>query len=312
MTKAAEKRVGRVAVLMGGASAEREISLKSGAAVLSALRAQRIEAHGIDASKDVVEQLVKGHFDRVFIALHGRGGEDGVMQGVLETLGLPYTGSGVLGSALCMDKLMTKRVWQGTGLPTPPFVVLSDSVAPEDLVAQIELPCIVKPTLEGSSIGTTKVEHPDQLRDACELAAGFGGSAIAEHWVEGKEYTVAILGEEPLPMIRLQTPRTFYDFEAKYRATDTQYHCPCGLPADQERVLQELALQAFEVTGASGWGRIDLLVDSGGSPWFIEVNTVPGMTDHSLVPMAAAAAGIDFNALVLRILETAGERRMEA
>jgi D-alanine-D-alanine ligase len=294
---------------MGGRSAEREISLKSGAAVLAALRAQDVDAQGVDVGRAVIAQLDGAGFERAFIALHGRGGEDGVIQGVLETLGIPYTGSGVLGSALCMDKVMTKRVWLGAGLPTPRFALLGRDPDPEAVCERLGLPLIVKPALEGSSIGMSKVDSADGLQEAWRSAACLGGAVMAETWIQGEEYTVAVLGGEALPTIRLETPRSFYDFEAKYAATDTRYLIPCGLGRGQERSLQDLALRAFSVTGASGWGRVDLMRDRQGQAWLIEVNTVPGMTDHSLVPMAAAAAGIDFHELVLRILDTAGGGR---
>ncbi len=293
---------GKVAVLMGGWSAEREISLKSGRAVLAALRAQGIEVQGIDVQRNIIEQLRDDHYNRAFIALHGRVGEDGVIQAALNLLGIPYTGSGVLASSLCMNKLMTKRVWRGTGLPTPDFVVMEAGFDSYTVVDRVGLPLIVKPALEGSSIGMTKVEKVEQLQDGWQNAARYG-EVIAERWINGGEYTVAILGTEALPVIKLDTPREFYDFEAKYSATDTQYHCPCGLPPSEEAALQSLASRAFTVTGASGWGRVDLMMDAMHKPWLIEINTVPGMTDHSLVPMAAAAAGISFEELVVRILE---------
>ncbi len=310
MVTAARKRVrdprdfGRVAVLMGGLAAEREISLRSGAAVVRALRARGVDAHAIDVDVDVVGRLMEGNFSRAFIALHGRGGEDGTMQGLLELLRLPYTGSGVLGSALGMDKLRTKQVWLGAGLPTPPFAVVSDG---SDFVAverELGLPLIVKPACEGSSIGMSKVCDPAQLASAVHRAGERGDVVIAERWIEGEEYTVAILDGVALPAIRLETPHDFYDFEAKYEADDTRYICPCGLSEEEERKLHRLALQAFDSIGARGWGRVDMMRDEEGDWWLLEVNTVPGMTDHSLVPMAAAAAGIDFETLVWRILET--------
>ncbi len=303
MNAARNERFGKVAVLMGGWSAEREISLRSGNAVLTSLQKQGIDAHGIDMGVDVIHQLATGRFDRAFVMVHGRGGEDGVIQGALEILRLPYTGSGVLGASVCMDKLMTKRIWLGAGLPTPGFVELYESTDAEVIENSVGFPCIVKPTLEGSSIGMTKVENPLQLTAAWKLASQHGQPVIAESWITGEEYTIAILGVDALPVIRLQTPRGFYDYEAKYQADDTQYHCPCGLPQDKERDLQTLALQAFAATAASGWGRVDIMVDKHDQSWLIEINTVPGMTDHSLVPMAAAAAGIDFDSLVVRILE---------
>jgi D-alanine-D-alanine ligase len=298
--------LGKVAVLMGGWSAEREISLKSGQAVLSALRAQGIKAEGIDVNRQVIEPLGDSHYDRAFVALHGRGGEDGVIQGVLELLQIPYTGSGVLASALCMNKLMTKQLWRGAGLSTPNYCLLTADFDSEVVIQQLGLPLIVKPVFEGSSIGLTKVEHADQLKDAWQKAARSEGPVLAEQWIEGTEYTVAILRDEALPVIRLETPRAFYDFEAKYHAQDTRYYCPCGLPKPLEQRLRALALKAFRVTGATGWGRVDLISDQAAKPWLIEINTAPGMTDHSLVPMAAAAAGIDFKSLVRRILESSG------
>jgi D-alanine-D-alanine ligase len=297
------RKFGRVAVLMGGDSAEREISLKSGGAVLEALLRSGVDAHGIDAGKDVLQRLEAGGFDRVFIILHGRGGEDGVIQGALERLGLPYTGSGVLGSALGMDKYRTKLIWRALGLPTPESVLLS---ADEDLQAADALgyPLMIKPAREGSSIGMAKVESRDELEQAWRAARDYDPMVLAEQWITGREYTAALLGKQALPLIRLETPRTFYDYEAKYQANTTSYHCPCGLDEASETRLQSLALRAFEAVGAAGWGRVDMMVDRDGEPWLIEVNTVPGMTDHSLVPMAARQAGIDFEQLVVRILAT--------
>lgn len=295
---------GKVAVLMGGWSAEREVSLRSGAEVLKALRAADVDAHGVDVGRDILDVLARERYDRAFIVLHGRGGEDGVIQGALEVLGLPYTGSGVAGSALGMNKLLTKRLWRGAGLPTPDFRVLEQDTDPRAVVDALGLPLIVKPALEGSSIGMTKVSQLEELGQAQETAAGCGGPVFAEHWVRGAEYTVAILDGQALPPIRLETPRSFYDYEAKYQADDTLYHCPCGLPADEEASLQRLALDAFNAVSGEGWGRVDLMRDGQGGAWLIEVNTVPGMTDHSLVPMAARAAGLDFQALVVRILAT--------
>jgi D-alanine-D-alanine ligase len=297
------KRFGRVAVLYGGWSAEREVSLKSGRAVLDALRARGVDAHGIDAGRDVVERLKTGGFERAFIAMHGRGGEDGVIQGALELIGLPYTGSGVLASALGMDKLRTKQLWLGAGLPTPAFRVLESMADAETAARDLALPLMVKPALEGSSIGMSKVRTAADLPAAFDKAAGFG-PVLAERFIEGGEYTVAILGDRALPPIRLETNRDFYDFDAKYLADDTRYHCPCGLPSDAEDELKSLALTAFRTVGASGWGRVDVMRDGAGRFWLLEINTVPGMTDHSLVPMAARADGMDFGDLVLAILAT--------
>lgn len=292
---------GRVAVLMGGWAAEREVSLISGAAVLDALRRRGVDAHGIDVGRDVLAVLADGGFDRVFNILHGRGGEDGVIQGALEILGLPYTGSGVMGSAIAMDKYRTKLVLQALGLPTPPFALIGDE-ASFAVACGLGFPLMVKPALEGSSIGMSRADDAEQLRSAWALAAKYDSHVMAERWVTGGEYTAAILGREPLPLIKLETTHAFYDYDAKYIADDTRYLVPCGLDADTERHLQSLALRAFDGVAASGWGRVDILMDEQQQPWLIEINTVPGMTSHSLVPMAAKAVGIDFDELVWRIL----------
>lgn len=295
---------GKVAVLMGGRSAEREISLRSGQAILDALQQRRVQALSLDAGgDDFVSQLGSGGFDRAFIALHGRGGEDGVVQGLLESLGIPYTGSGVLGSALSMDKLRTKQVWAGAGLPTPTFTVLQRD-ADLQAVPALGFPVMLKPVREGSSIGMTKVEQERDLKKAWQEASRFDREVLAESWVYGVEYTAAIVADTALPLIRLETPREFYDYEAKYLADTTRYHCPCGLLEDVESGLQDLAMRAFRAVGASGWGRVDFFVDAAQRPWLIEVNTVPGMTDHSLVPMAAQVYGWDMPELVWRILES--------
>ena len=299
--------LGKVALLMGGWSAEREVSLRSGAAVLEALEARGVAVTGIDVGRDICETLQAGGYDRAFIMLHGRGGEDGTIQGLLEILGMPYTGSGVLGSALAMDKMASKRLWSGTGLPTPEFVTIGSEEELE-LAGALGYPLMIKPAREGSSIGMSRVQDAAQLRNAWVMARQYDDRVLAERWVEGTEYTVAILGQEALPLIRLETPREFYDYEAKYEAGDTGYHLPCGLSPEAERRLQELALKAFHSVGATGWGRVDLMVDGKGQPWLIEVNTVPGMTDHSLVPMAARGAGIDFEELAWRILAMTAER----
>ncbi|EXJ15495.1 D-alanine--D-alanine ligase [Imhoffiella purpurea] len=296
-------RFGKVAVLLGGTAAEREISLKSGKAVLDALLRSGVDAHPLDPDAEILNRLSADAFDRAFIVLHGRGGEDGQIQGALETVGLPYTGSGVLGSALGMDKYRCKLLWAGCGLPTADFVLLRGA---EDLSAAADLgfPLMIKPVHEGSSIGMARVEGRDELERAWRSAADFDSLVLAERWIQGAEYTCAILGREALPLIRLETPNAFYDFEAKYRADSTRYHCPCDLSEDEESRLQGLALEAFEAAGASGWGRVDFMVDGDGRPFLLEINTVPGMTDHSLVPMAARVAGIDFDTLAWRILET--------
>ena len=302
LTSASE--FGRVAVLMGGVAAEREVSLKSGRAVLAALLGRGVDAAGLDVGANLVEPLLRSDYDRVFNIIHGRGGEDGVLQGALEALGIPYTGSGVLASALAMDKLRTKLCWLGAGLPTPGWMLLESLDDLERCAEALGFPLIVKPANEGSSIGMSRAESLEELRRSFELASQFDCQVFAEKWITGKEYTAAVLDDIPLPLIRLETPHAFYDFDAKYRADTTRYHCPCGLDGEAEATLHALARKACHCVGVEGWGRVDLLVDGENRPWLIEVNTVPGMTDHSLVPMAAKAAGIEFDELVWRILET--------
>ena len=297
-------RYGKVAVLMGGRSAERAISLNSGMAVLEALQAAGIDAHGLDAGDaDFARALAEGGYARVFIALHGRGGEDGVVQGLLDVLGLPYTGSGVLASALAMHKLRTKQVWSSADIPTPPFTPLPDAGAVEAVKDTLVYPLVVKPAHEGSSIGITKVENPNDLLAAWQLARRYDTEVFAEQWIAGQEFTAGILDAEALPLIRLVTPNTFYDYDAKYLASTTRYLIPCGLEPAREQALQAQSLAAFRAVGGTGWGRVDFMLDGSGAPWFIEVNTIPGLTDHSLVPMAARATGLDFTQLVCRILD---------
>jgi D-alanine-D-alanine ligase len=295
---------GRVAVLMGGESAEREISLLTGEAVHGALRARGVDAVAIDAVGDVVTTLRSGGFARVWIALHGRGGEDGTLQGLLEFLGLPYTGSGVLGSAIGMDKLRTKRLLHGAGLPTARYGVLRDESDLAETIDQLGLPLMVKPATEGSSIGMSKVERAEDLAPAWQLAARYGSEVFAEEWISGAEYTVGVLAGQALPAIRIQATGVFYDYQAKYFSEETRYLVPCGLPPAEELALAELALAAFGAVGARGWGRVDVMMHPVAGPLILELNTVPGMTSHSLVPMAARAAGIGFEELVWRILET--------
>lgn len=298
-------QLGKVAVLMGGISAEREISLQSGKAVLNALLDSGVDAHGIDVDEDIVRKLLDGKFDHVFIILHGRGGEDGSIQGLLEVMKLPYTGSGVMASSLAMDKLKTKQVWMAMGLPTPEFRIIDSEQSCNEALDALGLPLIIKPVLEGSSIGMSKVESRETMIPAWQLAKQSGCTVIAERWVQGEEYTAAILGDQVLPMIELKTSRSFYDYAAKYEANDTQYICPCGLPENEETALARLCKKAFDAVGARGWGRVDFMLDDNKQPWLIEVNTVPGMTDHSLVPMAAKQAGLSFAELVMGILSMA-------
>ena len=298
-------RFGKVAVLLGGRSAEREVSLKSGGMVLQALRAAGVDAHPFDPRDRGLEDLARERFDRVFIALHGRYGEDGTMQGALELLGIPYTGSGVLASALAMDKWRTKLVWQAAGVPTPKYELLAADADFAAVAGRLGLPIMVKPANEGSSIGMSKVRRAGDLDEAYALAANYDRVVIAEQFIDGSELTGGILGREALPLIRLETPRDFYDYEAKYLADDTRYILPCGLPEARERAVRAQCLRAFDTLGCRGWGRVDLMLDRAGDPHFLEVNTSPGMTDHSLVPMAARHAGISFEALCVRILESA-------
>jgi len=299
---------GRVAVLLGGDSSEREISLLSGSAVLEALRRRGVDAHGFDPREHSLQELRTQHFARVWNALHGPGGEDGTVQGALEYLGVPYTGSGVMGSAIGMDKLRTKRLALAAGVPTSEFALIGGAEDFELALERLKLPLIVKPATQGSSVGMTKVERAEELPAAYAAAAQLEAVVFAEPWLPGKEYTVAILQEEALPSIRIETPKTFYDYEAKYFRDDTRYFCPSGLSAAAESHVKNLALAAFDATGASGWGRADFMMDASGRPLLLEINTIPGMTSHSLVPMAARAVGIDFEELVWRVLETSFTR----
>jgi D-alanine-D-alanine ligase len=296
---------GKVAVLLGGRSAEREVSLKSGGMVLKALRSRGIDAHPFDPAERSLEDVLREKYARAFIALHGRFGEDGTVQGVLEWLGIPYTGSGVLASALAMDKLRTKRLWAAEKLPTPAYERLAEHTNFRIAARKLGLPLMVKPASEGSSIGMSKVRTAAKLEEAYRLAAKYDPVVIAEQFIDGMELTCAILGEQALPLIRLETPRDFYDYEAKYVSDDTRYIVPCGLPARKEHELQDLCLAAFRSLGCEGWGRVDLMLNRRGRPFLLEVNTSPGMTDHSLVPMAARAVGISYEDLCIRILEGA-------
>jgi D-alanine-D-alanine ligase len=300
----APEAYGKVAVLMGGLSAERNISLESGQAVYKSLQRKEVDAHAIDVDKNILAVLQDGGFDRVFIALHGRGGEDGSMQGALDILNMPYSGSGVLGSALAMDKSRTKKMWESYGLPTPPFVELSGESDWKQVSDTLGLPLMVKPVHEGSSLGASKVTSVADMEEAWRVASQFEDRVMAERWIVGCEYTAPILGERVLPLIRLETPREFYDYQAKYTDDTTRYICPCGLTEKQEELIGKLSMKAFTSLGASGWGRVDLMIDQQKQPWLIEANTIPGMTSHSLVPMAAKQAGMSFDDLVMEILNT--------
>ena len=300
---------GKVAVLLGGDSSEREISLLSGNAVLAALKRRGVDAHAFDPGERPVQNLVSDGFERAWNVLHGPGGEDGLMQGALEWLGIPYTGSGVLASALTMDKLKTKRVVMGAGIAAPEYAVLS---GPGDLpraLAEVGLPMMVKPASQGSSVGITKVAAAAELPRAYEEARRIEPIVFAERFIAGGEFTVGVLGSGALPSIRIEPATEFYDYEAKYLRQDTKYHCPSGLDERAEAALQAAALDAFRVTDCYGWGRVDFMREAAtGKFYFIEINTTPGMTDHSLLPKAAARAGIDFEELVWRILETSFAR----
>ncbi|HTB65721.1 MAG TPA: D-alanine--D-alanine ligase [Steroidobacteraceae bacterium] len=299
---------GRVAVIFGGTSTEREVSIKTGTAVLAALQRRGVAAFGFDPRELLLPELLASGADRVWIALHGPGGEDGTLQGALECLGLPYTGSGVMGSAIGMDKLRTKRLAQAAGIPTSDYVELTGEQDLEAALARLKLPLIVKPATQGSSVGMSKVERAQDFASAYRVAAAVDHSVLAEAWISGAEYTVSILNDRALPSIRIQPATTFYDYEAKYLRNDTQYFCPSGLSKPAEEHLAALGLAAFAAVGADGWGRADFMMDGSGRPQLLEVNTVPGMTDHSLVPMAAKAAGVSFEELVWRILESSFTR----
>lgn len=294
---------GRVAVLLGGNSAEREISLLTGRAVLDALKRLGVDARAVDTAEDALPKLLAGGFDRAWIALHGRGGEDGSIQGALEHLGIPYTGSGVLGSALAMDKLRTKMLLEGNGLATPAYRVLDCEADCRAALDDLGLPLIIKPAHEGSSVGLCKVDDEVQMLAGWRAASELDSCVFAEQWIAGEEYTAGILQGQVLPLIRIETDNTFYDYQAKYFSDDTRYFCPSGLDSHREDEFGRLALTAFEAVDARGWGRVDFLL-ADDQPLFLEVNTVPGMTAHSLVPMAASAAGSGFEDLVWRILET--------
>jgi D-alanine-D-alanine ligase len=294
---------GKVAVLLGGRSAEREVSLNSGSRVLAALLRQGVDAHAFDPAERKLDEL--SAFDRAFIVLHGRYGEDGTIQGTLELMGIPYTGSGVMASALGMDKWRTKLLWRSVGLPVPEFALLNAASDFAAIERELGLPLFVKPACEGSSIGISKVKSAGDLRAAFEEAKKHDDLVIVERAILGGEYTVAILGDAALPIIKIEPKTEFYDYQAKYFRDDTNYLCPCGLPQQREVELRQQALEAFRLLGGRGWGRVDFLMDEAGLPYFLEVNTSPGMTDHSLVPMSARAAGISYDQLVMRVLTLA-------
>ena len=297
-------RLGKVAVLMGGISAEREVSLVSGAAVLRGLLSKGVDAHEVDVNPSNIAELRSLGFDRAFIALHGRWGEDGVVQGSLEAIGMPYTGTGVLGCALAMDKVRSKQIWQSLKLPTAKYRVLRSEDDLDGLVQELGLPLFIKPALEGSSIGVGKVTKEQELVDVYRRAAAVGDDVLAEQFMAGAELTVAMLKGQALPVIRMSTKNEFYDYQAKYESNDTQYFCPAGLGDDLEQKVRNLATSAFNALDCKIWGRVDVMLDANNQPHLLEVNTVPGMTDHSLVPMAAAATGLDFADLVYEILAT--------
>jgi D-alanine-D-alanine ligase len=304
--------LGKVAVLFGGNSAEREISLRSGTAIAKGLEVGGYDVTLYDTQRLNLNVLLDDKITHVFIALHGRGGEDGCIQGALEYLGLPYTGSGVLGSALSMDKIRSKQIFQAMGLPTASFCIIELSCFSPEIVestlARLGGKVMVKPANEGSSIGMAMAETPEELSQALVAAFAFDNEILVEAWIDGPEYTIAILGDEALPVIQMETPNAFYDYQAKYQATTTQYHCPCGLPAEDERALGVLALKAFKATGAKGWGRVDVMRNEQNEWQLLEVNTVPGMTETSLVPKAAKAHGVDFSELVATIIEMSGQK----
>ncbi|HJS14085.1 MULTISPECIES: D-alanine--D-alanine ligase [Rheinheimera] len=298
-------KFGKVAVMFGGTSAEREVSLRSGAAVLAALQKQGVDAHAFDPKDQPLSALTSAGFDRVFIVLHGRGGEDGTMQGALQLMGLPYTGSRVLGSALAMDKIRCKWLFQAQGLPTAKFLVAEagKQLNYQDILQQLAGKVMVKPANEGSSIGMSAASTAQELEQALAVASKYDSDVLVEQWIQGREFTVTVLNGKALPIVEMRTPRSFYDYEAKYQSNSTEYLCPAPLTADQTAFLQQAAAAAFTAVGASGWGRVDAMLDEQGNFYLLEVNTVPGMTEKSLVPMAAKAAGLSFEQLVLQILE---------
>jgi D-alanine-D-alanine ligase len=302
---------GRVAVMYGGTSCEREVSLDSGSAVLAALRSRDIDAIGWDPAEQDLAEFAAANFDRVWIALHGPGGEDGAVQGLLQLLNTPYTGSGVLASALAMDKIRSKQLFETAGISTPDYVVIESSGDARLAADEFGFPLVIKPVGQGSSVAISKVFAADELQAAVELALGFGGPALAERCIIGDESTVAVLQGQALPSIRIETPRVFYDYRAKYESDNTRYFCPGTDDPELEQRFHDLAIAAFDILGCSGWGRVDFMTGEDSQPQVLEVNTIPGMTSHSLVPMAARVAGMDFEELCWRILETSMTTRSQ-
>ena len=302
MTKHEAQALGHVALVVGGDSGEREVSLRGGRAIAKALESLGVQFSVVDGARRLLEQVAAGNFDRVFNILHGRGGEDGALQGALRLYGIPVTGSGVLASALAMDKIQTKRVWESAGLPTPPWRIARSADDAAQILDALAFPLFVKPSREGSSLGMARITNANDLAPAIEKALSFDPRVLVEQGVAGREYTGGVLGEQALPVIELRSPGDFYDFEAKYVSQETQYLCPCDLPATQERALAALCLQAFEVIGCHGWGRVDFMLDEHDQPWLLEVNTTPGMTERSCLPQAAAVAGMSYEELVWQIL----------
>ncbi|PID62191.1 MAG: D-alanine--D-alanine ligase [Gammaproteobacteria bacterium] len=301
------KKIGKVGVLYGGLSNERQVSLWSGEAVYNALIQAGIEAELIDVAENFLHIIVDKPFDWAFPVLHGRGGEDGTLQAILDWLHIPYVGSGVRASAIAMDKVRTKQLWQAAGLPVLPQTILNETIDVDAIIAEVGLPMAVKPALEGSSNGISKVSHRDELLSAYRLASEHNSVIMAERWAEGKEYTGALIGDKPLPLIHIEVNEGIYDFETKYVTGANNYYCPCGLPPEKEAALQNLVKQAADVVGCRDWCRVDLIVDDNDQPWLIEINTIPGMTETSLVPKAAKVAGLDFTQTVLTILNTSWE-----
>ena len=306
------RRFGKVAVMLGGFSSEREVSLDTGNAVLEALKSKGVDAHAWDPAERTLAEFAGAGFDRVWIALHGPGGEDGALQGALEWLNMPYTGSGVLASALAMDKVRSKRLFDAAGIPTPAYAVIGNVHEAPAAAAQLGLPLIIKPSAQGSSVGMSKILEQDELAPAVETALQYGDEVLLERCIAGGEYTIAILNDEPLPSIRIETPRVFYDYRAKYESDRTQYFCPGTDDAALEQLFADIAMTTFHELGCSGWGRVDFMLAEDGQPLVLEANTVPGMTSHSLVPMAAKQAGIDFAELCCRILESSFSREHAA